>query len=242
MRNQELRDLSNWPFKCVKEWHTYFVNGYKFHTDSWSKGRNTINSGVYVKGLTKGGEDDCYWIIQKIYELQYNSSSYPKKVVLFYCEWFDPSRRGTRVDPKTKIVDIQMNLRYQPFDPFIMAQNVKQVYYISYPPFRMDKRNWCVAIKTKPRRQIDIEIDFPYQVDEMSHTNEVIDIQNITHLQNFDHDAKELEELEDDDDETDDEEDENEKDENEEDEEEEEEEDDDDDEEEEKSDDDYDID
>ena len=69
------------------------------------------------------------------YELQYNTSSYPKKVVLFYCEWFDPSRRGTRVDPKTKIVDIQMNLRYQPFDPFIMAQNVRQVYYISYPPF-----------------------------------------------------------------------------------------------------------
>jgi len=166
----------------------------------------------------------------------------PRKWYFFYCEWFDPSRRGMRVDPKTKIVDIQMNLRYQPFDPFIMAQNVRQVYYISYLPFLMDKRNWCVAIKTKPRHRIDTEIDVPYQVDEMSHTNEVIDIQNITHLQNFDHDAKELEELEDDDDETDDEEDENEKDENEEDEEEEEEEDDDDDEEEEKSDDDYDID
>ena len=133
-----------------------------------------------------------------------------------------------------------MYLRYQPFDPFIMAQNVRQVYYISYPPFRMDKCNWCVAIKTKPRCRIDTEIDVPYQVNEMSHTNEVIDTENITHLQNFDHDAEELEELEDNDNETDDEEDENEKDENEEDEEDDD--DDDDDEEEEKSDDDYDID
>ena len=66
MRNQELRDLSNWPFKCVKEWHTYFVNEYKFHTDSWSKGKKTINSGVYAKGLTEGVGDDFYGIIQKI--------------------------------------------------------------------------------------------------------------------------------------------------------------------------------
>jgi len=29
--NQDLRDLANRPMRCVKEWHTYFVNGYKFH-------------------------------------------------------------------------------------------------------------------------------------------------------------------------------------------------------------------
>ena len=69
--------------KCVKEWHTYFVNGYKFHTNTWSKGKKTINSGVHVKGLTEGGEDDFYGIIHRIYELEYNTSNKPKKVVLF---------------------------------------------------------------------------------------------------------------------------------------------------------------
>jgi len=69
--------------KYVKEWHMYFVNGYKFHTNAWSKGKRTINTGVYVKGLTEGGENDFYGIIHKIYEQEYNTSNKPKKVVLF---------------------------------------------------------------------------------------------------------------------------------------------------------------
>jgi len=52
---------------------------------SIEQGEKTINSGVYVKGLTEGGHDDFYGIIEHIYELEYNSSSSPKKVVVFYC-------------------------------------------------------------------------------------------------------------------------------------------------------------
>lgn len=66
----------------------------------------TINNGVYVKGIIKGGEDDCYGIIQHIYELEYNTLSYHKKVVVFYCDFFYPSRKGTRVDSKYNVVDI----------------------------------------------------------------------------------------------------------------------------------------
>jgi len=43
-----------------------------------------INNGVYVKELIEGGEDDFYGIIQHIYELEYNTSSSSKKVVVFY--------------------------------------------------------------------------------------------------------------------------------------------------------------
>jgi hypothetical protein len=46
---EHLRALANGPRRMVKEWHTYFVNGYKFHTKSWTMGKKTINSGVYVK-------------------------------------------------------------------------------------------------------------------------------------------------------------------------------------------------
>jgi len=42
--------------------------------------------GVYVKGLTEGGYDDFYGIIHKIYKLEYNTCTSPKKVVIFYCE------------------------------------------------------------------------------------------------------------------------------------------------------------
>ena len=90
----------------------------------------TINSGVHVKGLTKWAADDFYGVIQHIYELEYNTATYPKWVVLFYCHWFDPTSRGTRVDPKYGTVEIWMDKRYNLFDLFISAHNVRQVWLV----------------------------------------------------------------------------------------------------------------
>jgi len=156
-----------------------------------------INNGVYVKELIEGGEDDFYGIIQHIYELEYNTSSSSKKVVVFYYDWFDPSRRGTIVDRKYGTVDICMDKRYLPFDPFILASNVRQVYYVSYPTSRKDKQGWCVAIKTKPRGRIeahDIEDDIPYQIDEISRVNEVIEVERVLGFQHSQVDVEEVDE------------------------------------------------
>ena len=90
--------------------------------------------------------------------------------------------RGTRVDPKYDIVEILIDRSYNLFDPFISAHNVRQVYYVSYPATRRDKRGWCVAIKMKPRGYIEsdhVQDDVPYQVEEMSHVNEVINLKVI---------------------------------------------------------------
>ncbi|XP_027903684.1 PH domain-containing protein YHR131C-like [Vigna unguiculata] len=46
------------------------------------------------------------------------------------------ARYGTRMNPKYNIVELEMSKRYRPFDPFILANNVRQVYYIPYPTFR----------------------------------------------------------------------------------------------------------
>ena len=118
--------------------------------------------------------------------MEYNSSIAEKKIVLFYYDWFDPSRIGTRVDSKYGTVDIRMDKRYVLFDPFIIANNVQQVYYVPYPASHTDKRGWCVAIKTKPRGRIDssdVEVEVPYQVEEMSHVNEIIEVEEVIRLQ-----------------------------------------------------------
>ena len=81
-----------------------------------------------------------------IYELEYNTTGYPKRVVLFYYHWFDPTSWGTRVDPKYGTVEIRMDKIYNPFDPFTNAHNVRPVYYVPYPTTRRDKRGWCVAV------------------------------------------------------------------------------------------------
>ena len=55
-----------------------------------------------------------------------------------------------------------MDARYEQFDPFIIVNNLRQVYYVSYRATTMDKRGWCVIIKTKPRGVIesdDVEED-----------------------------------------------------------------------------------
>jgi len=70
--------------RCIIEWHTYFVNGYKFHTKAWSNEKKTINCGVYVKDLTESGYNDFYGTIRKIYELKYNTCTSPKRVVVFF--------------------------------------------------------------------------------------------------------------------------------------------------------------
>jgi hypothetical protein len=161
---QHLRNLADGPKSTVKQWHTYFVNGYKFHTHSWTEGKATVNSGVCMKGVTENGEGDFYGVIENIFEISYNYLDYKKAVVLFYCNWFDPSSRGTKYDSKTNTVDIKMNRKYPLYDPFAMAHNVRQVHYVPYPSTKTDKRGWCVAITTKPRGQIEKN-----EIDETNH-------------------------------------------------------------------------
>jgi hypothetical protein len=177
---QHLMNLSLGPRSRVKQWHTYFVNGYKFHTKSWTEGKKTNNSGVCMKSVTENGEGDFYGVIEDIFEIEYNYLDNKNSVVLFYCSWFDPSSRGTKFNSKTNTVDIHMTMRYELFDPFAIANNVTQVYYVPYPSTRVDKRGWCAAIMTKPRGQI--EKDEPYQLDGMTNVDEVIEVEPFTRL------------------------------------------------------------
>ena len=81
------------------------------------------------------------------------------------------------------------------FDPFIIAYNVRQVYYVPYPTSRRDKRPWRVAIKTKPKGCIDsndVEVEVPYQVDEMSHVNEVIEVEHVSRLRYLEAELEEV--------------------------------------------------
>ncbi|CAK8571201.1 unnamed protein product [Lathyrus sativus] len=194
MTDKKLISLAWGPESNAMSWHKYFINGYKFHTQAWSQGKKTINSGVYVKGITEGGEDDFYGAIKHIFELEYHELSH--KVALFYCQWFDPKRgRGTKVHPHYDIVDIKMNKKYDRYDPFIISQKAKQVYYVPYPEMRVDKRGWCAVIKTKPRGRIevvDIDDDTPYQDEEMAHVEQITEIEDITGLHDETHSDEEV--------------------------------------------------
>ncbi|XP_058765057.1 uncharacterized protein LOC131638514 [Vicia villosa] len=192
--DKKIISLAWGPESNAMSWHKYFINGYKFHTQAWSQGKKTINSGVYVKGITEGGEDDFYGVIKHIFELEYHELSH--KVALFYCQWFDPKRgKGTKVHPHYDIVDIKMNSKYDRYDPFIIAQKAKQVYYVPYPEMRIDKRGWNAVIKTKPRGRIevvDIDDDTPYQDEEMAHVEQITEIEDMAGLHDETHSDEEV--------------------------------------------------
>lgn len=68
-----------------------------------------ISSGVFVKRVTDGGEDDFYGVVTHIYELVYNYLDSENKVVLFYSNWYDPYDKGLKIDKKYNNVEIQMD-------------------------------------------------------------------------------------------------------------------------------------
>lgn len=144
----------------------YYINGYKFNTKGHGQGMRTTNCGVYVQGGDNESiENDYYGVLTDIVEVSY--TGWPiKTLVLFKCDWFDPTpNQGTKID-NYGFVDVKASRRYKNYDPFIFAQQAKQVYYTQYPE---GQNGWLVVMKTKSRSTIQIletnkpERDSPYQ-------------------------------------------------------------------------------
>ncbi|KAK6782402.1 hypothetical protein RDI58_020198 [Solanum bulbocastanum] len=96
---QLVKEVALGPESQVLTMNKYCDNGFKFQTEEISRNKKTNNSGVYMQGDVDGtGQTiEYYGVIQEIIEVRY--SGWPKKkIVLFQCEWFDPSHRGTKMD------------------------------------------------------------------------------------------------------------------------------------------------
>lgn len=170
--NNFLQDISWGPAPTITTMFKYCMNGYKFYTEECSKyKKKSNNSGVCVKGGegNQDGENDYYGVIKEILELSYSGWPY-KKIILFRCKWFDPTpRRGTNVHSQYNIIEVNKNREYDRYDPFIIAERVRQVYYAPYL-LRRDKADWLVVIKTKPVGRVEVEnvLDVAYQNDTSS--------------------------------------------------------------------------
>ena len=100
-----------------------------------------------------------------------------RRCVLFNCEWFDPSSRGTCSHLHYGIVKVKKNRRYSKYDPFISAFTAIQVYYCSYPAQVAHKVDWWVVIKIKPRSAVEgrKEIEVALQNDQLCSTATIED-------------------------------------------------------------------
>nr|XP_027187893.1 uncharacterized protein LOC113785496 [Cicer arietinum] len=180
MQNPNLYDLARGPLRLAKLWPIYHVNGYQFNTTSWGEGKITYNSGVCVKGIGQGEtSSDYYGVVSEILEFEWRSQA-TRKLILFYCDWFDPSSRGMRIHNQYKIVEVRKGRKYGKFDPFI-SKSATQVYYSPYPG--RQRVDWLVVMKTKPRGVVNdrhtLEVDFQVQESEVNATIEDDPIDNL---------------------------------------------------------------
>jgi len=108
--------------------------------------------GIKIEKYTKMGKKpqyDFHGIIHYIYELEYIGLT--KKVPLLYYEQFDATVNiGTILFSQYNIFKIKFDGRYILYDPFILLQKARQVYFVSYPNICENLGGWCMAITIKP--------------------------------------------------------------------------------------------
>ncbi|CAM8891125.1 unnamed protein product [Rhodiola kirilowii] len=138
---------------------TYKVNNYKFHIESNGEGRNTVNSHVYVKG-TEGTH--YYGVIEEIIHMRCRTN-HRLKVVLFKCRWYDPG--FVRSYPSNGVVIVNTQRPYRSYDPYILAQQAVQVYYVTFPGLAgQNNQGWVAICPVKPTNAIDMEVaNVPFQ-------------------------------------------------------------------------------
>jgi hypothetical protein len=98
--------------------------------------------------------------------------------VFFDCDWFDPNH-GTR-ENEFGMVEVKHAHRLRGCDPFVLAHQVEQVYYMSYPCEKLSA--WWVVYGVNPHERLHTpddstyhenqvpagEVDEVYQNDELS--------------------------------------------------------------------------
>ena len=138
--NTFIHNLSKGPFRYVTTYPVYFVNGYKFHTIGHGSSKETMNSGVCIKGSNYSAyESGYYGQLSEVVELEYLGLE-NNRIVLFKCECFDPTRNvGTKIHSDYKLVDVNRKHRFNRYEPFIMVVQAAQVYYCTYPSLSRDK-------------------------------------------------------------------------------------------------------
>lgn len=154
------------------------------------------NYGVYVQGgENETINNDYYGILTDIIEVYYTGWQ-TKMLVLFKCDWFDPTpNQGTKIENNGH-VEVKASKKYKHYDPFIFSQQPKQVYFAQYPEGHND---WLVVVKTKARNTIQtlesnsLEKDVPYKEESITQSPMIIASDNLEEsLVDIDGDAEEV--------------------------------------------------
>jgi hypothetical protein len=135
---EQLYLLAASPSSTVLHFQGYEINGNTFYTTAQDKKSTNQNSGVRYDATDENGNKDTYYgYIEEIWELDYGPNF---KVPLFRCSWVNMNGEGVKVDPLYGMITVDLkNIGYRD-DPFVLANDVAQVFYVKDMSSRPKKR------------------------------------------------------------------------------------------------------
>ncbi|XP_066335261.1 uncharacterized protein [Miscanthus floridulus] len=152
-----LRQISYGFRKRVSSYGCYDVNGYRFRSEKYESkraGLATTNSGVCVTCTDDNGNAlEYFGVIEDIIKISWEGRE-QLDLVLFYCRWFDPTSRGVKRTENLGLVEVKHSSRLQNFEPFVLASQVTQVYYLSYASDDPSLKDWWVVYHVAPRDRL----------------------------------------------------------------------------------------
>ena len=99
-------------------------------------------------------EIDFYGKLEGIIKLEYRALPI-KWVTLFQCQWYDQTTTGyghvMRIHPRYKLVYVHIGRSYRKYDPFVLASQAFQVYYLPYSSLKQNMKDWQVVGKVKSK-------------------------------------------------------------------------------------------
>ena len=158
--SEDIKRLSRGPNILAMRFKGFLINGYRFRIKDRDGGKKTQNSGVMVIASTPSfssskdqnpvvGNVHYYGVVKDIIELDYSGHL---KVVLFKCEWFDFK------EDEFKLPFVNFRKLIYQNDPYVLASQVQQVFYVQDPR----DSNWHNAVKVTPKDSYNVgEESFP---------------------------------------------------------------------------------
>ncbi|OMO51248.1 hypothetical protein CCACVL1_29911 [Corchorus capsularis] len=168
LRNQgvdisdQLYALACRPDQRVKRFTGCIVNGIRFHTRDRDSFLKSQNSGVLVEGNHETEDIDFFGILTNIYQLDYIKDCH---AVVFKCNGFDIDPRKKRTHRDGHLLSINVNKCWYGNDPFVLAFQARQVFYL--PDTKLGK-DWRVVQKFNHRHVFDVP-----EVEEMLEESEL---------------------------------------------------------------------
>lgn len=142
----EMYLLAKTPSSTILTFKRYEINGNIFYTITQNKkstNQKTVVS-TLMQQTTIGQRTHGY--IEEIWELDYGHDF---KVPLFRCKWVNLTGGGVQVDPQYGMPTVDLNNLGYTDKPFILANQVAQVFYVK-------------DMFTKPRKRKDKEANTSY--------------------------------------------------------------------------------